>query len=49
MSDTGTAELLIDDLIYKLRERGYRAECKYCVNPKGELISIAIDIIGRLD
>ena len=42
-------EKLINDLLYKMRERGIAAKVTYCVSPTGEIISFEVKIIGYLD
>ena len=42
-------EMIVDDLIVRLREYGYDAEVTYTLTRTGDLVEFKIRIIGRLD
>ncbi len=41
-------EILIDNLLYKMKECGVEAKVTYCLSESGELLSFEIKIVGYL-
>ena len=42
-------DILVSDLLAKMKERGIEAKVTYCINPQGTIQSFEIKIIGYYD